>query len=148
MKIALACDHGGVNLKEAIKKHLIGLGHEVVDFGVNSSESVDYPDYALKATTSVANKETECGILVCGTGIGIGIAANKVRGIRCATVGDTFSARMTKAHNNANMIALGERVTGLGLGLDIVDAYLNSEFEGGRHQTRIDKMMDIEKNHL
>lgn len=148
MKIALACDHGGVNLKEAIKKHLIGLGHEVVDFGVNSSESVDYPDYALKAATSVANKENECGILVCGTGIGIGIAANKVRGIRCATVGDTFSARMTKAHNNANMIALGERVTGLGLGLDIVDAYLNSEFEGGRHQTRIDKMMDIEKNHL
>lgn len=148
MKIALACDHGGVNLKEAIKKHLIELGHEVVDFGVNSSESVDYPDYALNAATSVANKETECGILVCGTGIGIGIAANKVRGIRCATVGDTFSARMTKAHNNANMIALGERVTGLGLGLDIVDAYLNSEFEGGRHQTRIDKMMDIEKNHL
>lgn len=148
MKIALACDHGGLNLKEAIKKHLIGLNHEVVDFGVNSPESVDYPEYALKAAQSVANKETECGILVCGTGIGIGISANKVRGIRCATVGDTFSARMTKAHNNANMIALGERVTGIGLGLDIVDAYLNSEFEGGRHQTRIDKMMDIEKNYL
>jgi len=148
MKIALACDHGGLNLKEAIKKHLIGLNHEVVDFGVNSPESVDYPEYALKAAQSVANKETECGILVCGTGIGIGIAANKVRGIRCATVGDTFSARMTKAHNNANMIALGERVTGIGLGLDIADAYLNSEFEGGRHQNRIDKLMDIEKNHL
>lgn len=144
MKIALACDHGGLNLKTAIKKHLEKLNHEVLDFGVNSSESVDYPDYSYKAAKAVVNKEADCGILVCGTGIGIGIAANKVKGIRCATVGDTFSARMTKAHNDANMIALGERVTGIGLGLDIVDAYLNSSFEGGRHQTRIDKMMAIE----
>ena len=92
----------------------------------------------------MASGQADCGILVCGTGIGIGMAANKVKGIRCATVGDTFSARMTKAHNNANMIALGERVTGIGLGIDIVDAYLNSEFEAGRHQNRIDKIMDIE----
>ncbi len=148
MKIALACDHGGLNLKNAIKKHLEEGNYEVVDFGTHSAESVDYPDYAKKAALAVANGEAECGILVCGTGIGIGISANKVKGIRCATVGDTFSARMTKAHNNANMIALGERVTGLGLGLDIVDAYLNSEFEGGRHQKRIDKMMEIEAEML
>lgn len=148
MKIALACDHGGVNLKTAIKEHLKKKGYEVIDFGTNSSDSVDYPDYAYKAAKAVVNKEAECGILVCGTGIGIGIAANKVKGIRCATLGDTFSARMTKAHNNSNMIALGERVTGIGLGLDIVDAYINSSFEGGRHQSRVDKIMEIEKNEL
>lgn len=148
MKIALGCDHGGLNLKNAIKKHLEENNYEVEDFGTYSTDSVDYPDYAKKAAVAVANGEADCGILVCGTGIGIGISANKVKGIRCATVGDTFSARMTKAHNDANMIALGERVTGIGLGLDIVDAYLNSEFEGGRHQRRIDKMMEIELESL
>ncbi len=145
MKIAIACDHGGVTLKEAIKRHLEKNNYEVIDFGTNSSDSVDYPEYAKKAADSVVNGESECGILVCGTGIGIGIAANKVKGIRCATVGDTFSARMTKAHNNANMIALGERVTGIGLALDIVDSYLNTTFEGGRHQTRVDKICALEK---
>ncbi|WP_101772522.1 ribose 5-phosphate isomerase B [Peptostreptococcus faecalis] len=145
MKIALACDHGGLNLKNEIKKYLEKNNYEVIDFGTNSNESVDYPDYAEKAAKSVASGETECGILVCGTGIGIGIAANKVKGIRCATLGDTFSARMTKAHNDANMIALGERVTGIGLGIDIVDAYLNSSFEGGRHQKRVDKISALEK---
>lgn len=148
MKIALGCDHGGLNLKNAIKKRLEEKNYEVEDFGTYSTESVDYPDYAKKAALAVSNGDADCGILVCGTGIGIGISANKVKGIRCATVGDTFSARMTKAHNNANMIALGERVTGIGLGLDIVDAYLNSEFEGGRHQKRIDKMMEIESENL
>ncbi len=148
MKIALGCDHGGLNLKNAIKKHLEEQNYEVEDFGTYSTESVDYPDYAKKAAMAVSSGDADCGILVCGTGIGIGISANKVKGIRCATVGDTFSARMTKAHNNANMIALGERVTGIGLGLDIVDAYLNSEFEGGRHQKRIDKMMEIESENL
>lgn len=148
MKIALACDHGGVNLKGAIKKHLEEKNYEVVDFGVNSTESVDYPDYGYKAAKAVANGEADCGILVCGTGIGIGLSANKVKGIRCAMVGDTYSARMTKAHNNSNMISLGERVTGIGLGLDIVDAYLESSFEGGRHQTRVDKIMAIEAEEL
>ena len=147
MKIALACDHGGVNLKEAIKKHLIGLGHEVVDFGVNSSESVDYPDYALKAATSVANKETECGILVCGTGIGISLAANKVPGIRCAVVSDVFSAKMSKAHNDANMLSLGERVLGRGLALEIVDAWINTEFEGDRHSKRVNMIKEIEERY-
>ena len=145
MKIALACDHGGLNLKNAIKEHLEKKNYEVIDFGTHTTESVDYPDYAKKAAMAVANKEADCGILVCGTGIGIGISANKVKGIRCATVGDTFSARMTKMHNNANMISLGERVTGIGLGLDIVDAYLDAEFEGGRHSKRIEKMMSIEE---
>ena len=144
MKIALACDHGGLNLKNAIKKHLEEKKYEVEDYGTYTTDSVDYSDYAKKAADAVSNGQADCGILVCGTGIGIGMAANKVSGIRCATVGDTFSARMTKAHNNANMIALGERVTGIGLGLDIVDAYLESEFEGGRHQNRIDKIMEIE----
>lgn len=148
MKIALACDHGGLNLKNAIKNHLEKKGYEVLDFGTDTTDSVDYPDFAYKAAKSVVDKESECGILVCGTGIGIGIAANKVKGIRCATLGDTFSARMTKAHNDANMIALGERVTGIGLGLDIVDAYLNSSFEGGRHQLRVDKITEIESNNL
>lgn len=148
MKIALACDHGGLNLKNAIKNHLEKKGYEVLDFGTDTTDSVDYPDFAYKAAKSVVDRESECGILVCGTGIGIGIAANKVKGIRCATLGDTFSARMTKAHNDANMIALGERVTGIGLGLDIVDAYLNSSFEGGRHQSRVDKITDIESNNL
>ena len=147
MKIALGCDHGGLNLKNAIKKHLEENNYEVEDFGTYSTDSVDYPDYAKKAAMAVANGEADCGVLVCGTGIGIGISANKVKGIRCATVGDTFSARMTKAHNDANMIALGERVTGIGLGLDIVDAYLNSEFEGGRHQNRIDKITAIEEKY-
>lgn len=148
MKIALACDHGGLNLKEVIKAHLVKKNYEVIDLGVNSTDSVDYPDYGYKAAKCVANKEVDCGILVCGTGIGIGISANKVKGIRCATVGDTFSARMTKAHNDANMIALGERVTGIGLGIDIVDAYLNSSFEGGRHEKRVEKIMAIEKDEL
>ena len=148
MKIALGCDHGGLNLKNAIKKHLEENNYEVEDFGTYSTDSVDYPDYAKKAAMAVANGEADCGVLVCGTGIGIGISAQQAKGIRCATVGDTFSARMTKAHNDANMIALGERVTGIGLGLDIVDAYLNSEFEGGRHQRRIDKMMEIESESL
>lgn len=148
MKIALACDHGGLNLKNAIKNHLEKKGYEVLDFGTDTTDSVDYPEFAYKAAKSVVDKESECGILVCGTGIGIGIAANKVKGIRCATLGDTFSARMTKAHNDANMIALGERVTGIGLGLDIVDAYLNSSFEGGRHQSRVDKITEIESNNL
>lgn len=148
MKIALACDHGGVNLKGAIKKHLEEKKYDVIDFGVNSTESVDYPDYGYKAAKAVVNGEADCGILVCGTGIGIGLSANKVKGIRCAMVGDTYSAKMTKAHNNANMISLGERVTGIGLGLDIVDAYLDSSFEGGRHQTRVDKIMAIEAKEL
>lgn len=149
MKIALACDHGGLNLKEAIKKHLLEQDYEVVDLGTNSTDSCDYPDYGKKAALCVANKEADLGIVVCGTGIGIGISANKVKGIRCAIVSDTFSARMTREHNDANMIALGERVTGIGLGLDIVDAYLNASYSTDeRHHRRVAKMMAIEDEYL
>lgn len=146
MKIALACDHGGYDLKMAIIAHLEKRGIEVMDLGTNNAtDSVNYPEYGEAAALKVANGEADCGILVCGTGIGISLAANKVPGIRCAVVSDTFSARMTKAHNNANMLAMGGRVVGPGLALDIVDAYLDTEFEGGRHQTRVDMLMDIEK---
>lgn len=146
MKIALACDHGGYDLKMAIIAHLEKRGIEVMDLGTNNAtDSVNYPEYGEAAALKVANGEADCGILVCGTGIGISLAANKVPGIRCAVVSDTFSARMTKAHNNANMLAMGGRVVGPGLALDIVDAYLDTEFEGGRHQTRVDMLMDIRK---
>ena len=147
MKIALACDHGGYDLKMAIIAHLEKRGIEVMDLGTNNAtDSVNYPEYGEAAALKVANGEADCGILVCGTGIGISLAANKVPGIRCAVVSDTFSARMTKAHNNANMLSLGERVIGKGLALEIVDAWLNTEFEGERHLRRVNMLNDIEQN--
>lgn len=144
MRIAVGCDHGGFNLKTEIVKHLTSKGIEVKDFGIHKIESCDYPDIAIQVAESVASKEFEYGILVCGTGIGISIAANKVPGIRAALCSDTFSAHATREHNNANILALGERTVGMGLALDIVDTFLNAEFEGGRHQTRIDKITNIE----
>ncbi|MBZ4663928.1 MAG: ribose 5-phosphate isomerase [Caloramator sp.] len=147
MKIALGCDHGGYNLKQAILEHLEKKGIEYKDFGCYSIESCDYPDFAEKVAESIVKGEYDCGILVCGTGIGISIAANKVPGIRAAHCTDTFSAKAARQHNNANILALGERITGIGLALDIVDAYLEAEFEGGRHQRRIDKIAEIEKKY-
>jgi len=147
MKIALGCDHGGYNLKQAILEHLEKKGIEYKDFGCYSIESCDYPDFAEKVAEAIVRGEYDCGILVCGTGIGISIAANKVPGIRAAHCTDTFSAKAAKQHNNANILALGERITGVGLALDIVDAYLEAEFEGGRHQRRIDKITEIEKKY-
>lgn len=147
MKIALGSDHGGFGLKQEIISHLEKKGYEIKDYGTYSTESCDYPDFALKAAEGVAGKECDLGILVCGTGIGISIAANKVPGIRAALCSDTFSAHATREHNNANILALGERVVGKGLALDIVDAFLNAEFEGGRHQKRVDKITDIEKKY-
>lgn len=147
MKIALGCDHGGYNLKQAILEHLEKKGIEYKDFGCYSIESCDYPDFAEKVAESIVKGEYDCGILVCGTGIGISIAANKVPGIRAAHCTDTFSAKAARQHNNANILALGERITGIGLALDIVDAYLEAEFEGGRHQRRIDKITEIEKKY-
>ena len=146
-KIAIACDHGGVELKLEIKKFLIDKGYEVKDFGTDSTDSCDYPDYALPAAEAVAKKEFDFGILICGTGIGIGLAANKVPGIRAALCSDTFSAHATREHNDANILTLGQRVVGPGLALDIVDIFLNTEFQGGRHQTRIDKISEIEKKY-
>ena len=143
--LALGCDHGGYQLKEFLKKHLEKKGIEVKDFGTYTEDSVDYPVYAEKVAKAVQSGEAEGGILCCGTGIGISIAANKFEGIRCALVRDSFSARLTKEHNNANIIALGGRVTGTELAADIVDSWLNAEFAGGRHQGRIDIISGFEK---
>ena len=140
MKIAIGCDHGGFELKQAIIQYLESKGHEYQDFGTHSAESCDYPDIAVPVAQSVANGEFEKGILICGTGIGIGIAANKVNGIRAALCHDTFSAHASREHNDANVLTLGQRVVGTGLALDIVDIWLNTAFEGGRHQRRIDKI--------
>ena len=144
MKIVLASDHGGFELKEAIKKHLIKKGYDINDIGVNDTKSVDYPDYGKRAAMMVAGKEADRGIIICGTGIGISIVANKIKGIRCALCTNEYMARMSRMHNNANMLALGGRVTGIGLAQDIVDVWISSEFEGGRHENRVNKIIDIE----
>ena len=144
MKIALGCDHGGYAMKEDIKKQLEGLGHEVKDCGTYSTESCDYPIFGEAAARAVASGECEYGIVVCTTGIGISIAANKVKGIRAALCGDCYSAEMTRRHNDANILAMGARVLGPGLALKIVDTFLNTEFEGGRHARRIALISDIE----
>ena len=148
MRIAMGSDHGGFNLRLVIKAHLIEKGYEVVDFGCESKESVDYPDYALRVANAITSGDCELGVLVCGTGLGISIAANKVKGIIAAPVSDTFSAEMARRHNNANIIALGERVVGEGLALKIVDEFFGASFEGGRHAGRVDKIKNIEENYL
>ena len=142
--IALACDHGGFALMQAVKKHLDELGLAWRDFGTWSEDSCDYPDYAAPAARAVSSGECDRGILICGTGIGIAIAANKIHGIRAATCSDCFSAEATRRHNDANMLAMGARVLGEGLALKIVDIFLTTPFEGGRHQRRIDKIAALE----
>jgi ribose 5-phosphate isomerase B len=143
--IALGCDHGGYVLMQKVKEHLAACNIEFKDFGTYSQESCDYPVYAEAAAKAVASGECSLGILICGTGIGISIAANKVPGIRAALCSDCFSAEMTRRHNNANMLAMGARVLGEGLALKIVDTFLASEFEGGRHQRRVDMITAMEK---
>jgi len=144
MKIALGSDHAGFQLKNEIIKHLNENGIELKDFGTYGEDSCDYPDYAEAVAHEVANKNFDFGILVCGTGIGISIAANKVKGIRAALCGDTFSAHSSREHNDANILALGQRVVGTGLALDIVNIFLKSEFLGGRHQNRVNKLNNLE----
>ncbi len=139
-KIALGTDHAGFQLKEAIKDHLETRGYEIVDYGTNSNEPVDYPDYIRPAALSVANGENDLGIVFGGSGNGEAMTANKVKGIRCGLCWDEESARLTKEHNNANMIALGGRMVSEEEGIRIVDAWLNAEYQGGRHQKRIDKI--------
>lgn len=146
MRIAIGSDHGGYQLKEEIKKALLAKKHEIEDFGTHSTDSCDYPDIALPLAQAVAQGKFDRGILICGTGIGISIAANKVPGIRAALCHDTFSARASREHNDANILALGERVIGRGLALEIVDVWLAAEFAGGRHQKRVDKITAIEKS--
>lgn len=145
LKIGLGSDHGGYELKEKIKSHLTEKGIEVVDYGTDSTDSVDYPDYGRKTAEGVVSGECERAIVCCGTGIGISIAANKVEGIRCALCSETYSARMAMEHNNSNMLSLGARVTGIDLALEIVDVWLKAKFEGGRHERRVDKIMEIER---
>ena len=145
MKIALGCDHGGLEHKNAIGEFLKESGHEVVDFGIYEQVSVDYPDIAKKVCESIIKGETERGILVCGTGIGMSIAANKYKGIRAAACSEHFSAKYTRLHNNPNILCLGGRVVGVGTAIELAELFVNTEFEGGRHQNRIDKIAEIEK---
>lgn len=144
MIIALACDHGALALKETVKRHLTERGLEYRDFGTNSPESCDYPDFAAPAARAVAAGECDRGIVLCTTGIGVSIAANKIRGIRCALLSDLMSARMTRQHNDTNVMALGAGVVGEMLALQIIDVWLDTPFEGGRHQRRVDKLMALE----
>lgn len=146
MKVVIGCDHGGFDYKDRVVKYIRELGHEVIDVGTfDGTTSVDYPDFAEKAANMVAKKEADRGILICGTGIGISIAANKVNGIRCAVVHDNFTARLTRMHNDANMIAFGARVIGIEVALDIVKVFLETQFEGGRHANRVRKIQEIEE---
>ena len=145
MKIAMACDHGGLELKETIKQHLTERGFEVEDFGTYTKDSCDYPDYARPAAEAVASGACERGILVCTTGIGVSITANKVKGVRCALLSDPVSARLTRQHNDTNMMALGQGFIGPMLALQIVDTWIDTAFEGGRHQRRVDKISAIEE---
>ena len=144
MKIVIGCDHGALALKESVKKVLAELGMEIDDVGTYTEDSIDYPDVAEQVCGKVVSGEAERGVVLCGTGIGISIAANKIKGIRCALCGDVFSARMARAHNDANVLALGGRVLGPGLAGEIVRAFFTQEFEGGRHERRVGKIMALE----
>ena len=143
MKIGIGSDHGGFSLKEDIKKYFDEQGIEYIDYGTNSLDSVDYPDYGKKVAEAVVSKEVDRAIVICGTGIGISIAANKVKGIRCALCGDTYSARMSREHNDANVLALGARVLGVDLAMEIVATWIGAKFQGGRHEKRVKKICEI-----
>ncbi len=144
-RIVVSSDHADIERRKAVAAHIAGKGYEVVDIGPMTSESTDYPKHGQAAAEMVASGDCELGVIMCGTGQGIMMAANKVAGIRCGVCGDTFSARMIRQHNNANMLSMGARVTGDALMLDIVDAYLDAEFEGGRHATRVDMIEPAQK---
>lgn len=143
MKIAMACDHGGLELKEDIKKYLEEQGVEVIDLGTNTTDSVDYPEYGKACGEAVISGKADRGIVCCGTGIGISIAANKVKGIRCALCTDEHMAEMTRKHNDANILAMGGRTTDLETAKKITQAWLDTEFEGGRHQRRVDMLNNM-----
>ena len=142
--IAIACDHAALEMKEAVKSYLADLGVEYCDFGTYDRKSCDYPVYAAKAANAVASGECDKGILICGTGIGMSLAANKVKGIRCVACSEPFSAKMSRAHNNANMLAIGARVIGIELAKMIISEFLNTPFEGDRHQRRVDMIIKLE----
>ncbi|MEC7239995.1 MAG: ribose 5-phosphate isomerase B [Myxococcota bacterium] len=144
MHLAIGSDHAGLELKAELVEYLRSLGHEVEDHGTHDSTSIDYPDYAAKVARSVAKGDSELGFLICGSGQGMCMAANKIRGVRAAVCSDTFSAHAVREHNNANVLCLGQRVVGPGLALEIADTFLKAEFEGGRHARRVGKIMDLE----
>ena len=143
--IALAADHGGFELKEAVKVHLEELGLEYIDFGTHSTASVDYPDMALPACDAVVSGQCDKALLFCGTGVGISMAANKVKGVRACVCSEPYSARLSKQHNNSNIIAFGARVIGVEMAKMIVDEWVNAKYEGGRHQVRVDMLAEIEQ---
>ena len=145
MKIAIGCDHGGLQHKNAIAEHLKNRGFEVKDSGIFENKSVDYPDIAVKVCKDITSGECERGILVCGTGIGMSIAANKVKGIRAAACSEAFSAKYTRLHNDSNVICLGGRVISIETAIELADLFVDTEFEGGRHAVRVNKVMELEK---
>lgn len=145
MKIAIAADHGGFELKDSMVEYIKSLGNEVMDLGTNSADSVDYPDYAKKVCEEIQKGNSDLGILICGTGIGMSLAANKFEGIRAACVSDVYSAKMSRNHNNANVLCIGARVIGDEVAKLIIKTFLENEFEAGRHQRRVDKIMAFEK---
>ena len=144
MRFAVGSDHAGLNLKASLVSHLRANGHEVEDLGTHTTASCDYPDFAVAVGRAVAGGSAELGLLVCGTGVGMAITANKVAGVRAAVVSDTFSAHASREHNDANVLCLGERVVGAGLARDILDAWVGASFEGGRHQGRVDKIRALD----
>ncbi len=143
MKISMACDHGGLELKNALKAHLLDKGYQVCDFGTYTTDSCDYPDYAKLAAQAVSSGECDFGVVVCTTGIGVSIVANKVKGVRCALCQNVDMATMTRKHNNANVIAFGQKYTSVADAIAMTDAFLTTEFEGGRHQRRVDKIENL-----
>jgi ribose 5-phosphate isomerase B len=145
MRIATGSDHAGLGLKAGLVEFLEGEGHTVTDLGTHDSASCDYPDFAARVANAVAGGQADFGLLLCGTGVGMAMAANKVAGIRAAVVSDPFSARATRCHNDANILCMGERVVGQGLAREILAAWLDAEYEGGRHQRRIDKITALER---
>lgn len=147
MKICMASDHGGFELKNIILKHLQIKGYNVLDLGTDSIDSVDYPDFAIKAVKSILNKECSRGIIMCGTGIGISISANRFPGIRAALCWDSLTAKLSRQHNNSNILAMGGRLIGVELAKEIVDVWLNTEFDGGRHEGRINKIDELAKKY-
>lgn len=146
MKIAIASDHGGYDYKQELIPYIESLGHQVLDLGCHGPASVDYPDYGILCAQAVAGGQADRGVVICGTGIGISISANKVPGIRCALCTDPVMARLTREHNDANMLAMGGRIIGIELAKGIVQVFLSTEFSGGRHKTRIDKIAQYEAN--
>ena len=147
LSVALGADHAGWKLKEALKSWLMEGGYQVLDFGTHSPDSVDYPDYAQQVGESVAVGKVDRGVLVCGTGIGMAMAANKVPGVRAALCGDLYTARMSREHNDANVLVLGGRLMGADMAADILHAWLETDFAGGRHARRVEKIADIERRH-